>query len=119
MEASFLVLQGVGKQDALNIALARLVIRRKLQHNAVEWPELRKLLVAVNNTVEPKLQESCSVVLRLIEGSLMEVSKLKEARRGGLFCTTDIYECRVGNDFLALDYPNDPWLLDLGMSTTP
>jgi hypothetical protein len=78
LEASFLVLQGAEKQDV--IALARLVRRLNLPHIAVEWPELRKLLVAVNNTMEPEFQESWSIVLRLIEGAIMEVSKPKEAR---------------------------------------
>ena len=74
------VLKGAVKQEALNMALVRLITRRKLPHDAVEWPELRRLLLAVNNTVGPKLEESRSVVPRIIAGAIVEVSKLKKAR---------------------------------------
>lgn len=74
------VLKGAIEQDALNIALAKLIMGRKLPHDAVEWPELRRLLEVVNNTVEPKLEKSRSVVPLIIEGAIIETSTPKKPR---------------------------------------
>ena len=82
------VLQRAVKQEKLNIALVKLITACNLPHNAVSWPELQRLLMTVNHTVEPMLDESCRTVPQLLRGDIMEIvpeekksrPRFKEAR---------------------------------------
>ena len=82
------VLQRAVKQEKLNIALVKLITACNLPHNAASWPELQKLLMTVNHTVEPMLDESCRTVPQLLRGDIMEIvpeekksrPRFKEAR---------------------------------------
>jgi hypothetical protein len=63
------VLRKVVNKKIVHEALAQLITVRNLPHNAVEWPEIRALLLSVNWTVEDVLIDSHSTVPKLINRS--------------------------------------------------
>ncbi len=66
-------------QPVVREALAQLIVVRNLPYEAVTWPELRALLLAVNYTCDEVLVDSSATVLKLIEESfLLDKAILKQ-----------------------------------------